>query len=175
MNVDQCRGTVFLHEPLRRSIANMVARRRGCIDATLALEAGHPGEHVGVPDATGRTRFRWDELGFHFGSAEGPDHGPGEGSFGSRPEADVAGTFAAAPRTSTRRPKSGRHAIDANATADEPNRRSPTQALWALTAAIERLTDLISAASDRPNSNDRDASAPGAHDGGSADVASHFL
>lgn len=175
MNLDQCRGTVFLHEPLRRSLATWLGGEEVASMQRCTLEAGHDGEHVGVADAAGRSRFRWDELGFHIGSAEEPDHGRRDGSFGSRPEPDLAAMFAVAPGKSTTQPRRGRHAIDANATADEPNRRSTTQALWALTAAVERLTDLISAACDRPNSNGGGVPAPGAYDRGSAGLGSHVL
>jgi hypothetical protein len=175
MNADQCRATVFLHDPLRRSLATWLGGRDVASMQRCALDTGHRGEHVGFPDASGRASFRWDELGFHFGSAEGPDHNPREGSFGSRLEGDdLAGTFAVAPGKSTTRLEGGRHSIDAN-TVDKPNRRSPTQALWALTAAVEQLTDLISAACDRPNSNSRGEPTAGAHDRGSAALGSHLL
>ena len=36
-----------------------------------ALNGGHRGEHLGSPDAEGKASFRWDECGFHIGSAQG--------------------------------------------------------------------------------------------------------
>ena len=125
-----------------------------------ALEEGHQNEHVGVPDAAGRGSFRWDEYGFHIGSSEGRDHRQRRTPFGSQPDTEFAAMFVVPPGTSTtRRPKGGRHAADVNASADETNMRSPTQALWALTAAVERLADLLSADRNPPNSNGRDGPA----------------
>jgi hypothetical protein len=145
MNVDQCRATVFLHEPLRQSLATWLGGREVASMQRCALEGGHRGEHLGLPDAEGKGSFRWDECGFHIGSA----HAQREGLFGSRSQAVFTTTTAASTRMSTTtRPTGGRHAADAFAPA-EPERRSPTQALWALTAAVERLTDSISVAGDQ--------------------------
>jgi hypothetical protein len=171
MNVGQCRTTVFLHEPLRRSLARWLGAKEVASMQRCALEGGHLGGHVGVPDRAGRGSFRWDECGFHIGSFERPDYGQREGTLGSRSAVDFA-AMSTVPtgESTTMRPKGGRHAADANASADEPNTRSPTQALWALTAVLERLTDVISAACDRPTSNGRGGPAPDAKDRRSAGV-----
>jgi hypothetical protein len=141
MNVDQCRATVFLHEPLRQSLATWLGGKEVASMQRCALEGGHRGEHLGLPDAEGKGSFRWDECGVHIGSA----HGQRGGLFGSASEAVFTAKAAA---STTARPTGGRHAADASAS-DQLDRRSPTQALWALTAAVERLTDSISAAGDR--------------------------
>jgi hypothetical protein len=169
MNVDQCRATVFLHEPLRRSLGRWLGGKDVASMQRCALEGGHLGEHLGVPDPAGRGWFRWDEFGFHIGSAERRDYGEREGTLGARSPADfVATSTVPTGESTTTRPKGGRHAADPNASADEPNTRSPTQALWALTAALERLADVISAAWDRPNSNGQGGPAPDAKDRRSA-------
>ena len=171
MNVDQCRATVFLHEPLRRSLGRWLGGKDVASMQRCALEGGHWGEHLGVPDPAGRGWFRWDEFGLHIGSAERRDYGERGGTLGARSPADfVATSTVPTGESTTTRPKGGRHAADPNASADEPNTRSPTQALWALTAALERLTDVISAACDRPNSNGRSGPAPDAKDRRSARV-----
>jgi hypothetical protein len=163
MKVDECRATVFLHEPLRRSLARWLGGKEVASMQRCALGVGHLDEHLGVPDPAGRGWFRWDECGFHIGSAEKRDYGQRGGTLGSRSAADFAAmSTVPAAESTTMRPKGGRHAADPNASADEPNSRSPTQAIWALTAALERLTDVISAACDRANSNGRGGPAPDA-------------
>lgn len=153
MNVHQCRATTFLHEPLRRSLATWLGGEAVGSMQRCTLEEGHQSEHVGVPDAAGRGRFRWDQYGFHIGSTEGSDRGESPTPFRSRQDTDFAAMFVAPPgKSTTKRPKRGRHAADADASVDKPNTRSPTQALWALTAAVERLADLISADRNPPNS-----------------------
>jgi len=153
MNVHQCRATTFLHEPLRRSLATWLGGAEVGSMQRCALEEGHQSEHVGLPDAAGRGRFRWDQYGFHIGSTEGSDHGEGRTPFRSRQDTDFAAMFVAPPgKSTTTRPKGGRHAADAHRSVDAPNTRSPTEALWALTAAVERLADLIAADRHPPNS-----------------------
>ena len=154
MNVDQCRATVFLHEPLRQSLATWLGGKEVASMQRCALEGGHRGEHLGFPDAEGKGSFRWDECGVHIGSAQGRRGG----LFGSLSEA-ASTASAAAPTSTTRRPRGGRHAADASAP-HEPDRRSPTHALWALTAAVERLTDSITAAGDRRAPNGRPGPTP---------------
>jgi hypothetical protein len=171
MNVDQCRATVFLHEPLRRSLAGWLGGNDVASMQRCALGGGHLGQHLGVPDPARRGWFRWDEFGFHIGSAERRDYGQRGGTLGPRSTADFA-AMSAVPtgKSTTAGPKGGRHAADPNASADEPNTRSPTQALWALTAALERLTDVISAACDSRNSNGQGGPVPDAKDRRSAHV-----
>jgi hypothetical protein len=152
MNVDRCRATVFLHEPLRQSLATWLGGEEVASMQRCALNGGHRGEHLGSPDAEGKASFRWDECGFHIGSAQGQRGG----LFVSRPEsASAARAAASTAMSTTTRPTGGRHhAADADPP-DESNRRSQTQALWALTAAVERLTDVVSAAGDRGVLNGR--------------------
>jgi hypothetical protein len=153
MDVEQCRARVFLHEPLRRSLATWLGGRNVASMQRCTLAGGHRGEHVGFPDASGRASFRWDECGVHIGSVEGNHHGQPAEPFGSKPESDLTAMSAASTGGSaTTRSTAGRHAADAYAV-DEPDRRSPPQALWALTAAIERLTDSLSTAGDHRVSN----------------------
>src|SRR5215218_8567190 len=161
MNVDQCRATVFLHEPLRQSLATWLGGKEVASMQRCALNGGHRGEHLGCPDAEGKASFRWDECGFHIGSAQAQ----GRGLFASWPQS--ASTTRAAASTGmsrTTRPTGGRHAGGRHAAdadpPDESNRRSQTQALWALTAAVERLTDVVSAAGDRGVPNGRGGPTP---------------
>src|SRR5215217_4678540 len=63
MNVDQCSATVFLHEPLRRSLASWLDGEDVPSMQRCALRGGHRGQHVGLLDAAGSGRFRWDECG----------------------------------------------------------------------------------------------------------------
>lgn len=159
MDVDQCRATVFLHEPLRRSLATSLGGEEVASMQRCTLERGHRGEHVGVPDAAGRGWFRWDECGIHFGSA-GRGHSRPSGPFGSEPEASFTTMSTATSRKSgPAQPAGGRHAADARAFTDEPSTQMPAQALWALTAAVDRLTNVISTTCDRPYPNGRRASA----------------
>jgi hypothetical protein len=157
MNVDQCRATVFLHEPLRQSLATWLGGKEVASMQRCALNGGHRGEHLGSPDAEGKASFRWDECGFHIGSAQGQRGG----LFASRPEsASTARAAASTAMSTTTRPTGGRHyAADADPP-DDSNRRSQTHALWALTAAVERLTDVVSAAGDRGVLNGRGGPTP---------------
>lgn len=80
MKVDECRATVFLHEPLRRSLAMWLGGKEVASMQRCALGVGHlVSEHLGVPDPAGRGCFRWDECGFHIGSAERRDYGSSRG------------------------------------------------------------------------------------------------
>jgi len=145
MNVDQCRATVFLHEPLRQSLATWLGGKEVASMQRCALNGGHRGEHLGSPDAEGKDSFRWDECGIHIGSAQGQRGG----MFASWSEsASTARAAASTGMSATTRPTGGRHAAHADPP-DESNRRSQTQALWALTAAVDRLTDVVSAAGNR--------------------------
>ncbi len=54
MNVDQCRATVFLHEPLRQSLATWLGGKEVASMQRCALNGGHRGEHLGSPDAEGK-------------------------------------------------------------------------------------------------------------------------
>jgi hypothetical protein len=149
MNVDQCRATVFLHQPLRQSLATWLGGKEVASMQRCALDGGHRGEHLGFPDAEGRGSFRWDECGIHIGSAQGQQGG----LFASWPEATSTARAASTGMSPTTRPTAGRHAADADGP-DEPNRRSPTQALWALTVAVERLTDVVGGGGDRGRATD---------------------
>ncbi len=153
MNVDQCRATVFLHEPLRQSLATWLGGKEVASMQRCTLDGGHLGEHLGFPDAEGKGSFRWDECGFHIGSAHGQR---GKQSW---PEASTARAAASTAMATTTRPTGGRHAAHADAP-DEPSTRSPAQALWALTAAVERLTDVVSAAGDSGIPNRRGGLTP---------------
>jgi len=157
MNVDQCRATVFLHEPLRQSLATWLGGKEVASMQRCALNRGHRGEHLGRPDAEGKASFRWDECGFHLGSAQGQ-----RGKlFASRPEsASTARAAASTAMSTTTRPTGGRHHAGGADPPDESNRRSQIQALWALTAAVERLTDVVSAAGDRGVPNGRGGPTP---------------
>ncbi|ULE34065.1 hypothetical protein [Mycobacterium sp. IDR2000157661] len=129
MNVEQCRATVFLHEPLRQSLQRWLGGNEVASMQRCTLDGGHRGEHVGLPDADGTGSLRWDECGFHVGSANRwrREH---------RTESTIA------------RPTGGRHAVDTGA-AEAPKPHPDTQALWALTAAVERLAASISAAREK--------------------------
>jgi hypothetical protein len=119
-----------------------------------ALEGGHPGEHLGVSDPTGGRRFRWDEKGIRLAAAEMRNYGQwGEGS---RPAAGNAAT-SAVPTGESHLPliTAGRHATEATVSVEDSITRSPTRALWALTAVLERLTEVILTASDSANSTAR--------------------
>ncbi|MGV0853189.1 hypothetical protein [Mycolicibacterium phlei] len=65
MDVDRCRATVFLQEPLRRSLAaklgGEVVSMQRCI-----LAEGHADAHCGVPAADGRPLLRWEGRGIRF-------------------------------------------------------------------------------------------------------------
>lgn len=156
MDVDQCRATVFLHDTLRRSFATWSGADEVASMQRCSLEHGHGGAHVAVPDAAPRGSFRWDECGVHIESAERRADGEPARFGGPRPaEPDVAAMSAPSTGESTRRSTRGRHAADGKASAGEPDMQEPTQALWALIAAVDRLTHVISNACDRSNSHGR--------------------
>lgn len=141
MNVEQCRATVFLHEPLRLTAwlgGDEVASMQRC-----TLDSGHRGQHVGLPDPDGKGSLRWDECGVHLGSADR------HRSSAPRLHAS-APTMSAAPlrNATSPRPTGGRHAAGAQ-TPEAPLPHSTTQALGALTAAVERLTESIAASREQ--------------------------
>jgi hypothetical protein len=142
VDVDRCRATVTLHEPLRRSFstwlgANEVAEVHSCV-----LQGRHHGEHLAAaaPDG-GQCWFRWDDSGFRLGSD------------GSHLTSNGAGAAASTTIPTAPLARRGRHASDAGAPDRSSESRSPTEALWALATAIGRLADVIAAASAPTNSN----------------------
>jgi hypothetical protein len=159
VDVDRCRATVNLHEPLRRSFStwlggNEVAEVHSCV-----LQGGHHGEHLAAADpGGGRCWFRWDDSGFSLGSdgshlkrrgglAGSPRHA-GSAATSSGASAAASTTIPTAPP-----PRRGRHASDASGPYRSSESRSPTEALWALATAIGRLADVIAAASAPTNPN----------------------
>lgn len=142
MNVEKCRATVFLHEPLRHSLATWLGGDEVASMQRCTLDGGHRGEHVGLPDSDGKGSLRWDECGFHLGSA---DRWHREHPFVSGLDARATMSTAPVGESTTARPTGGRHAAGTPAP-EAPIPHSATQALWALTAAVERLTESISTA-----------------------------
>jgi len=114
-----------------------------------ALRVGQHSEHHAAVDAGGALRcsFRWDESGFRFGhAAEAANRGPPRRAT-SATESGGANSARSATKPTTQ-PRHRRHDADA-LSVRSPESRSPTQALWALTAALARLSDVIAAASER--------------------------
>ncbi len=154
MDADRCRATVTLDEPLRRSLASWSGRTalahvHGCV-----LRGGHHGKHRAMANPEDeRCWFRWDDTGFRLGIADASHRAPWGGQHQSPRHADFAarsshaGSAAGTTNLTTPPPRRGRHAADANAPYRAPQPRSPTEALWAIAAALQRLADFIAAAS----------------------------
>ena len=153
MDADRCRATVTFDEPLRRSLGSWSGRTElahvhGCV-----LHGGHHGQHRATanPD-DGRCWFRWDDSGFRLGIADASHRAQWDGQH-QCPDtrvsllSQVAPNSAAATTNLTPSPRRERHAADANAPYRSPQPRSPTAALWAIAAALQRLADFIAAAS----------------------------
>ena len=154
MDADRCRATVTLDEPLRRSLGSWsrvteLAHVHSCV-----LHGGHHGQHRAMANPNdARCWFRWDDSGFRLGIADashraqwgGQEQSPRHA--GSAARSSGASSAAATTNLTTPRPRRGRHAADANAPDRSPEPRSPTEASWAIATALERLADVIAAAS----------------------------
>jgi len=154
MDADRCRATVTLDEPLRRSLSSWsggteFAHVHGCV-----LHGGHHGQHraMAKPD-DGRCWFRWDDSGFRLGIADASHRAqwggqePSPRHAGSTARSSDASSAAATTNLTTPPPRRGRHAADSYAPYRSPEPRSPTEALWAIATALERLAGFIAAAS----------------------------
>jgi hypothetical protein len=151
MNGDRCRATLTLHDPLRRSFGTWLGGEEVASEQRCTLKGGHPGEHLGAAAPTGRgCWFRWDDSGFHLVDVAGRRHRqrreaaePARNGRWADQSAAVSASSRGRPRRQRRR--EGRHAADTSSSVPSPESESTTQALWALTAAVERLADLIAA------------------------------
>src|SRR5271157_2995046 len=159
VDVDRCRATVTLDEPLRRSFGTWLGGKEVALLHSCVLQSGHHGDHLAAADPDGRRWwFRWDDSGLRLGGdGSHPERRGGlEGSPRHARSATRSSGASAAASTAismTPPPRWGRHASDARAPYRSPESRSPTEALWALVTAIERLADVIAAASAPTNSN----------------------
>jgi hypothetical protein len=154
MDADRCRATVTLDEPLRRSLGSWSGETGLAHVHSCVLQGSHHGQHRAMANPDDRRGwFRWDDLGFRLGVADASrraQRGDQERSprhAGSAARSSGAGSAAATTNLTTPRPRRGRHAADANAPYRSPEPRSPTGALWAIATALERLADVIAAAS----------------------------
>src|SRR5271167_4283239 len=145
VDVDRCRATVTLHEPLRRSFGAWSGGKQVALVHSCVLQGGHHGEHLAAADPDGgRCWFRWDDSGLRLGSdgshlerrgdlAGSPRHARSA----TRSSGATAAASTAIPMTPP--PRWAPHASDARAPYRSPESRSPTEALWALVTALGRL------------------------------------
>jgi hypothetical protein len=147
---DRCLASFRLDDRLRRSLAAWAGRQDVARAHRCGLWRGHHGAHQALTHHNGAARcwFRWDEWGFRLGGPESPSSGRRSHS---PPRADATATLnhqvPADHGADVTAPITVARTIALAPPDGSPQPNLPSEALSALAAAVERLADVIAAAS----------------------------